>query len=51
MGEYAIFVWPCYAATVVLLTIVCYSSWADKKKAETKLASLKDEIENLESQE
>lgn len=51
MGEYAIFVWPCYAATVFLLTLLCYSSWKDKKKAETKLAALKDEIDRLESQE
>lgn len=48
MGEYAIFVWPCYIAVVVLLTGLCYSSWINKRRAEKKLAELKQQLENLE---
>lgn len=51
MGEYAIFVWPCYIAVVVLLTGLCYSSWLSKKKAEAKLADLKAQVELMENQE
>ncbi len=51
MGEYAIFVWPCYIAVVVLLTGLCYQSWTSKRKAEAKLADLKDQLQHLETQE
>ncbi len=48
MGEYAIYVWPCYIATVVLLTGLCYSSWVSRKRAERKLAELKEQLDNQE---
>ncbi len=51
MGEYGIFVWPCYIAVVVLLTGLCYQSWTVKRKAEAKLAELKDQLERLEDLE
>ncbi len=51
MGEYAIFVWPCYAATVVLMGILCYSSWKDKAANEKRLAELQDQAKKLDLQE
>ena len=51
MGEYGIFVWPCYIAVVVLLTGLCYQSWTSKRRAEAKLADLKEQLAELESQE
>ena len=51
MGEYAIFVWPCYGAVVVLLTVLCYSSWNSKRADEKKLNELKQELESISKQE
>ena len=51
MGEYAIFVWPCYAATIVFLTVLCFSSWQEKRKNEKRLAELQDRLNKLNEQE
>ncbi len=51
MGEYAIFVWPSYAAVVVVLTVICFTSWKNKKADEKKLAALKSQLDNLSEQE
>jgi len=51
MGEYGIFVWPCYGAVVVLLSVLCYSSWKSKRDDEKKLSGLQSELENLSNQE
>jgi heme exporter protein CcmD len=51
MGEYAIFIWPCYIAVVVLLAGLGYSSWIAKRKATRKLDDLKHRIDQLDSQE
>lgn len=51
MGEYAIFVWPCYIAVVVLLTGLGYSSWTAKRKAIRKLEALKHRLDQLDSQD
>lgn len=45
MGEYAIFVWPCYGAVVVLLSALGFSSWKNKRDDEKKLNELQQELE------
>lgn len=48
MGKYAIFVWPCYAATLVLLVGLCFSSWKNKRSDEKKLSELQSRMDNTE---
>lgn len=50
MGEYAIFVWPCYGAVVLVLTVLCYSSWKSKRRDEKKLSDLQNEYEEMQNQ-
>lgn len=51
MGEYAIFVWPCYGAVVVLLAVLGYSSWKNKRDDEKKLSELQRELEIMSNKE
>jgi len=51
MGEYAIFVWPSYAAVVVIMFAVGLASWKDKKRSERKFADLQSKLDNLNKQE
>ncbi len=51
MGEYAIFVWPCYISVVILLAGLGYTSWTAKKKATRKLEDLKHQLDQLDSQD
>ncbi len=51
MGEYAIFVWPCYIVTVALLTVLCFSSWKNKNDDEKKLEELKNQMNELTKQD
>ena len=51
MGEYAIFVWPCYAAVVVLLSALCFLSWKNMKKDEQTLKELQDQLNKTSKQE
>lgn len=50
MGEYALFVWPCYGVVVALLTVLCYSSWKRKNDDEKKLSALQGEYEEMQNQ-
>jgi heme exporter protein CcmD len=50
MGEYAIFVWLCYGAVILVLTALCYSSWNNKRSDEKKLRALQQEHEEVQSQ-
>ena len=47
MGEYAIFVWPSYAAVVVIMIAVAFISWKDKKRSEQKLAELQSKFNDM----
>ncbi|MBT5073777.1 MAG: heme exporter protein CcmD [Kordiimonadaceae bacterium] len=49
MGEYGIFVWPCYGAVVVLLTALCYLSWKNKRDDEKELSILQKQYEELQN--
>jgi len=51
MGEYAVFVWPCYGAVVVLLGFLGFSSWKTKRNDAQKLKELQKEFANLEEQD
>lgn len=51
MGEYAIFVWPCYGAVVVLLGLLGFSSWNNKRADAKKLNELQAKLATMEEQE
>ena len=51
MGEYAIFVWPCYGAVVVLRTVLGFLSWKSKRDDEKKLKALQQELEEESNKE
>ena len=51
MGEYAFFVWSCYGAVVVLMTVLAFTSWKDKKSDETKLNALSKQLEEMNKQD
>ena len=37
MGEYSIFVWPSYAAVLIILGVIGIQSWLSKRKDEKEL--------------
>ncbi len=51
MGEYAIFIWPCYLAVVVVMGVLGYSSWKNKRSDEKKLMALNARLENIQKQD
>jgi len=51
MGEYAIFVWSCYGAVVVLMTVLAFINWKDKKADEKKLIILSKQLEEMNKQD
>jgi heme exporter protein CcmD len=44
MGEYGIFVWPCYGAVIILLGIYGFSSWKNKRTDVKKYNELKEKL-------
>jgi heme exporter protein CcmD len=51
MGEYAIFVWSCYGAVVVVMTALAYLSWKSKKSDEKLLDELNRQLEEMNAQD
>ncbi|MDG1708564.1 MAG: heme exporter protein CcmD [Emcibacteraceae bacterium] len=51
MGEYAIFVWSCYGAVVILLTALCIQSYVAKRNDEKKLENLQSKFDEISSQD
>lgn len=51
MGEYAIFVWPSYSAVIVLMAILGYLSWKNKRDDEKKLNALNSKLANTQAQD
>ena len=51
MDEYAIFVWPSYAAVVVTMAAVGFISWKNKNRSEKKLADLQSKFDNINKQD
>lgn len=47
MGEYALFVWPSYAAVVIILGVIGIQSWIAKRKDEKELETLNRKYEEL----
>ena len=51
MGEYGIFVWPCYGAVVFLLVFLGFLSWKNKRADANKLKELQAELAMIEEQD
>ncbi|MDG1438358.1 MAG: heme exporter protein CcmD [Emcibacteraceae bacterium] len=51
MGEYAIFVWSCYGAVVVLLTALCIQSFVAKRSDEKELDNLQSRFDEISNQD
>ncbi|MBT5186850.1 MAG: heme exporter protein CcmD [Kordiimonadaceae bacterium] len=51
MGEYAVFVWSCYGAVIVLMTALAFISWKNKKTDEKKLNALSKQLEEMNKQD
>jgi heme exporter protein CcmD len=51
MGEYAVFVWSCYGAVVVILTGLCIQSWTAKRRDEKELENLQSRFDELNKQD
>lgn len=47
MGEYAFFVWSCYGAVVVILSVLGLLSWKSKQDDENELKSLQQKFDQL----
>ena len=51
MGEYSIFVWPSYAAVLIILGVIGIQSWLSKRKDKRELEILNRKFEKLSDQE
>jgi heme exporter protein CcmD len=47
MGDYGIFIWPCYIVTILSMALLGYVSWQNKVKSEKYVKELEDYIEEL----
>ncbi|MDA0707597.1 MAG: heme exporter protein CcmD [Proteobacteria bacterium] len=46
MGEYGVFVWPCYGAVVGIMALLGFISWKNKTDDEKKLSLLESQLKN-----
>jgi heme exporter protein CcmD len=51
MGEYSIFVWPSYAAVLIILGVIGIQSWLSKRKDEKELEISNRKFQKLSDQE
>jgi heme exporter protein CcmD len=51
MGEYSIFVWPSYAAVLIILGVIGIQSWLSKRKDEKELETSNRKFQKLSDQE
>ena len=51
MGEYSIFVWPSYAAVLIISGVIGIQSWLSKRKDEKELEISNRKFQKLSDQE
>lgn len=51
MGEYSIFVWPSYAAVLIILGVIGIQIWLSKRKDEKELEISNRKFQKLSDQE
>ncbi len=51
MGDYALYIWPCYSAVVLIMSVLGFISWNSKNNDQKKFTELNRQLQELNNQD